>query len=75
LRTDVAKLTSGFRKAIKDEFRHEITISINSRKETIYYSIHKMLLPSLFFEAQKIKAHKTTVLPLVLYDCQTGFFT
>jgi len=40
-----------------------------------YYSVQNLLSSSLLFKKLKIKIHRTVILPVVLYGCETWSLT
>ena len=40
-----------------------------------YHSVQNLLSPSLLYKNLKIKLHRTTILPVVLYGCEAWSLT
>ena len=55
---------------IREEIKHRINMG-----NACYYSLEKILSPSLLSKKLKVKTYKTIILPVVLYGCETWSLT
>ena len=53
-----------------NDIREEIKHRINMRN-ACYYSLEKILSSRLISKKLKVNTHKTTILPVLLYGCET----
>jgi hypothetical protein len=58
----------------QNDIHHEIKSGLNSGN-ACYYSVQNLLSCRLASENLKIKIHKTVILPVVLYGCETWSLT
>ena len=57
-----------------NDIREEIKRRINTGN-ACYYSLEKILSSRLLSKKLKVKTHKTIILPVALYGCETGSLT
>ncbi|KAJ4436754.1 hypothetical protein ANN_16886 [Periplaneta americana] len=54
----------------REEIKHRINVG-----NACYYSVEKLLSSSLLSKNLKVRIHKTVILPVVLYGCETWILT
>ncbi|KAJ4433939.1 hypothetical protein ANN_16258 [Periplaneta americana] len=54
----------------REEIKHRINMG-----NACYYSVEKLLLPSLLSKYLKVRIYETVILPVVLYGCETWTLT